>query len=49
MTLSRASVAPTLATSPWTVLSGMATCTARPGASGVVSTMARTPLSLASA
>ena len=48
MALSNARVAPTLATSVSTVLSGAATCKARPGASGVVSTMARTPASVVS-
>ena len=42
--LSVASVAPTLATSASVEVSGSATCMARPGASGVVSTMAQVPL-----
>ena len=49
ITLSRARVVPTLVTSWSTVASGTASCTARPGASGVVYTMARTPSSLLTA
>ncbi len=47
--LSVASVAPTRATSVSVDVSGSATCMARPGASGVVRTMALVPLTLATA